>query len=70
MSGLLKKVACYALVVLGIFYGYQWLTGKSITTLPGEIVAKIQGAGNGSVPDKSTNPKYYTNPDERMKNGQ
>ncbi len=66
MFELLKKIACYALVVLGIFYGYQWITGKSITTLPQEIVAKIQGTGKSSAPAKSTNLKYYKKTEDRM----
>ena len=70
MFGLLKKIVGYTLVALGVFYGYQWITGKSLMTLPQEIVAKIQGTGSGSTPAKSTNPKYYTNPDERVKDNQ
>lgn len=42
MFGLLKKIALYLIPILGIIYGYQFMTGKSIDTLPGEIVGKIQ----------------------------
>jgi hypothetical protein len=50
------------MVLLGIFYGYRYMTGKSITTLPGEIVSKLHEKG----PAESTNPKYHKNPDERL----
>ncbi len=42
MFGILKKIALYLIPILGIIYGYQFMTGKSIDTLPGEIVGKIQ----------------------------
>ena len=63
MARLLKKVALYALVLLGVVFGYQYLTGKSIATLPGDIVAKLNQKG----PTESTNPKYYQDPAKRYK---
>jgi hypothetical protein len=63
MFNLLKKIALYLIVILGIIYGYQYLTGKSIATLPQEIANKFKGKG----PSESTNPKYYKDPEERVK---
>lgn len=62
MFGLLKKIALYLIVLLGIFYGYQYITGKSITTLPQEIVSKFHEKG----PTESTNPKYYKDPEKQL----
>lgn len=62
MTNLLKKIALFLLVILGVIYGYQYMTGKSITTLPREIVNKLQDKGSG----ESTNPKYYKNPANQM----
>lgn len=62
MFNLLKKLALYVLIVLGIMYGYQYMTGKSIATLPREIVNKLQQKG----PAESTNPKYYKDPAEQL----
>ncbi|MDP3478634.1 MAG: hypothetical protein Q8R88_02610 [Desulfoprunum sp.] len=62
MFFLLKKLALYVLIVLGIMYGYQYMTGKSIATLPREIVNKLQDKG----PAESTNPKYMMTPDEQI----
>jgi len=42
MSGLLKKIAFYTIIILGIIYGYKYFTGKNLADLPGEINAKIQ----------------------------
>ena len=58
MSNLIKKIALYVLIILGIIYGYQSITGRSIATLPREIVDKLQQKG----PAESTNPKYYKDP--------
>ena len=55
MFNLLKKIALYVLIILGIMYGYQYMTGKSIATLPRDIVGKLQEKG----PTQSTNPQYY-----------
>ncbi len=63
MFGLLKKIALYLIPIIGIIYGYQYMTGKSITTLPGEIANKFQE--NNST-GKSTNPHYYTDPAKRI----
>jgi hypothetical protein len=55
---LLKKIALYVIILLGIIYGYQYMTGKSITTLPRDVVNKFYEKG----PAESTNPKYYKDP--------
>jgi len=61
----LKKLIVYCLVIVGVIYGYQLVTGKSIATLPGELVDKIQSIG--STPQtESTNPHYYTDPEKSM----
>lgn len=60
---LIKKIALYAIILLAIMYGYQKMTGKSITTLPGEIVDKLQDKG----PAESANPKYMQDPGKRYK---
>jgi hypothetical protein len=62
MIDLIKKSALYVLIILGIIYGYQYVTGKSIATLPREIVNKLQQKG----PTESTNPKYYKDPTEKV----
>ena len=63
MINLLKKIALYVLILLGIIYGYQYMTGKSITTLPRDIVNKLQQKS----PAESTNPKYYNkDPEEQL----
>lgn len=62
MIDLIKKSALYVLIILGIIYGYQYVTGKSIATLPREIVNKLQQKG----PAESTNPKYYKDPAEKV----
>ena len=62
MINFIKKIALYLLILLGIMYGYQYVTGKSITTLPREIVNKLQQKGSG----ESTNPKYYSDPAKTM----
>jgi len=61
MSNLLKKYAIYLIVILGIIYGYQYMTGKSIATLPREIADKLQQkiTGAGSI-----NPKDYRDPEK------
>lgn len=58
---LIKKIALYAILLLAIIYGYQMMTGKSITTLPREIVDKLQDKG----PAESTNPRYMQDPGKR-----
>ncbi len=62
MFQLLKKFALYVLIALGIIYGYQYMTGKSIATLPRQIVNKLQDKS----PGEATNPKYYKDPAEQM----
>jgi hypothetical protein len=58
MFNLLKKIALYGIILLGVIYGYQYMTGKSITTLPRDVVNKFYEKG----PAESTNPKYYKDP--------
>lgn len=62
MINLVKKIALYLLILLGIIYGYRYMTGRSIATLPSEIVDKLQQKG----PAESTNPKYYSDPARKM----
>jgi hypothetical protein len=62
MFNLLKKIALYTIILLGMIYGYQYMTGKSITTLPREVVNKFYEKG----PAESTNPKYYKDPAESL----
>jgi hypothetical protein len=64
MPNIIKKIIIYSIILLGIIYGYQYLTGKSITTLPEEIVSKFQEKG----PAESTNPQYYKPLPEMPKN--
>lgn len=64
MYNLIKKIAVYGIVLLGIVYGYQLLTGKSIATLPQEIFSKFQEKGSS----ESTNPQYYKPLQEMPKN--
>jgi hypothetical protein len=45
-------------------YAYHYMTGKSITTLPRELVNKLQEKGPAAT--KSTNPRYYTDPAKDM----
>jgi|GEM_PF-2417184 len=59
MIRLLKKFALYAIVILGVVYGYQLMTGKSIATLPREIVDKLQQKNTAT---ESANPNYYRDP--------
>jgi len=63
MFALLKKIVLYSLIALGVMYGYRYMTGKSITTLPREIVNTLQQKGS----TESTNPQYYKkNPADQM----
>jgi hypothetical protein len=63
MSKLHKKILLYLVIFLGIFYGYQYLTGKSITTLPGEIVDLLM---HQEPRTESTNVHYYNDPAKRV----
>ncbi|MBB5346711.1 hypothetical protein JWG42_02615 [Desulfoprunum benzoelyticum] len=63
MVNLFTKTAIYLLILLGIAYGYHYLTGRSIVTLPRDIVARLQ---EKSAPSESTNPRYYKTPDENL----
>jgi hypothetical protein len=63
MINLIKKIAIYLLILFGIAYGYHYLTGRSIVTLPREIVDKLQ---DKSPSTESTNPKYYRKPNEDL----
>jgi len=58
----IKKIALYLIIILGIMYGYQAITGRSITTLPQEIASKFNEKGSS----ESTNPKYLSDPAKRM----
>ncbi len=61
MARLLRKCALSVFVLLGVVYGYQDLTDKSIATLPGDLVSKLNQKG----PAVSTNPTYYQDPAKR-----
>ena len=63
MFGLLKKIALYLIIILGIIYGYQFMTGKSITTLPKEIADKLL---KKDTKTESTNPHYYNDPAKNL----
>lgn len=63
MLGFLKKIVIYLIPLLGIMYGYQYMTGKSLSTLPGEIVDKLQQKDTSG---KSTNPVYYSDPEKQL----
>lgn len=65
MINLIKKLAIYLVILIGIAYGYHSLTGRSIINLPGDIVARLQKKGPAT---ESQNPKYYTDPAKRMPN--
>jgi hypothetical protein len=62
MFNLLKKVGLYLILLLGVIFGYQYLTGRSIADLPQEIVNKLQEKS----PPGSTNPKYYKDPADNI----
>lgn len=63
MTKLLKKITIYLVIILGIFYGYQFMTGKSITTLPRDIVDLFV---HEEPRTQSTNVHYYTDPAKRV----
>lgn len=63
MFKLLKKIAFYLIVTLGIIYGYHYLTGKSIATLPRDIVNTLQQKDTRT---ESTNLRYHTDPAKNM----
>jgi len=63
MLKLLKKCIFYFIVILGIIYGYQYMTGKSIATLPREIVNTLQQKDTRT---ESANPRYYRDPAKYM----
>ena len=63
MSNLLKKYAIYLIVILGIIYGYQYMTGKSIATLPGKIADKLKQKVTGV---ESINPQSYRDPEKNI----
>jgi hypothetical protein len=56
---LLKRFALYLFIILGLIYGYQYITGKSLTTLPRELYNKLQQKDTRT---ESANPKYYSDP--------
>ena len=59
MFKLVKKIALYLIITLGIIYGYHDMTGKSIATLPRDIVNKLQQKDTRT---ESTNLRYHTDP--------
>jgi hypothetical protein len=59
---LVKKLVLYAILIFAVCFGYQTMTGKSITTLPGEISQKL----NGPQQKQSTNPRFYPDPEKRL----
>jgi len=61
----LKKIALYVLAIVGVMYGYQFITGKSIATLPREIVDKLQQKDTAK---ESSNPRYYRDPGRNLPN--
>lgn len=62
MLSLLKKIAFYVLIILGILYGYTYFTGKSLLDLPAEIVSALQQ----KAATKNTNPVYAEDPAKEM----
>lgn len=63
MVKILKKIVFYLVPVLAIVYGYQFITGRSIATLPTDVVDILY---NPEVKAKSTNPRYYRDPAEKV----
>lgn len=63
MSKLVKKIVLYGALLMAIFYGYRYITGKSITTLPGDLAGKLNQKG----PAESTNPRYHQDPAKQYK---
>lgn len=63
MLKILKKVAAYIAITLGVMYGYEFLTGESLSTLPGKIINKLY---HPEVRTKSGNPHYYKEPEETI----
>jgi len=56
-----KKILIYLALLLGLIYGYRFLTGESIIDLPMKIHYKIQQSGE-EKPTESANPHYYRDP--------
>ena len=69
MVDLVKKLALFAVALYGVVYGYHYMTGRSITALPGEIVARIQNSSSSEQATQnsghSTNPRYLQDPVKR-----
>jgi len=63
MSNLLRKFATYLIVILGIMCGYQYMTGKSLATLPREIADKLQ---QKATRVEYINPQDYRDPAKNM----
>ena len=63
MIRLVKKIILYGALLVAIIYGYQYMTGKSIATLPRELAGKLNQKG----PAESANPKYQQDPAKRYK---
>jgi len=63
MVKLIKKTAIYLIPILVIIYGYQFFTGKSIATLPGDIHDKLY---QKTTITESTNLHYYRDPEKNM----
>ncbi len=62
MISLVKKGILYLVIILGIIFGYFYLTGKSLSSLPSEV----SGFFNQEGSSKNTNPVYYKDPSEKM----
>lgn len=56
-----KKILIYAALLLGLIYGYHFVTGESIADLPMKIHNKIQHI-EVEHPAESANPHYYQDP--------
>ena len=65
MPGSLKKILVYVMLLVGVIYGYRFLTGESIADLPAKIHHKIQTIGS-DAPKESAPPNYYTDPAKRL----
>jgi hypothetical protein len=62
MLNLIKRIAFYVVGFLAAAYAYQYLTGRSITNLPGDISDKL----NEPPRTQSKNLDYYNNPGKRI----
>lgn len=60
----LKKIAFYSLILIAVIYGYEYVTGESLSTLPKKIVNALY---HPEIRTKSANPHYYEDPAKNMK---